>query len=398
MPHSIETRTARLRLAVTTQPYFARLGNGVSIGYRRNVGPGAWLVKIADGHGSRRIKNIAIADDDAQADGKSIMSYMQACDAARRLGRGESAEKPKAATTLADALDAYKTALERRGRDVLNVSRIKKHATMAFLARPVALMDRAEFRSWRDGLARKMKSAAVDRTCRGMKAALNLAAETDTTLDRSSWTVGLSLIKEKSPERHHVPLPEPVIADIVGASRDQSAEFGNLIQVLAETGCRYSQAARIMIADLLPDDMLNIPVSRKGRGEKAIASYPLPISAGLAARLRVAAGDRPVTEPLLLRTDGKPWRHSDETDRFADAVKAAGQDAERVFAYSLRHSWIINALLKNVPARLVAANADTSLQQLEKTYSRYIRTGSDSVMRAALPNVERQQADVIQLR
>jgi integrase len=396
LTHNIETKTSRQRLVIARQPYFVRLGNGTSIGYRRNVGPGAWLVKIADGHGSRRLKNIAIADDDAQADGKSIMSYLQACDAARRLGRGESPEKQATATTLADVLDAYETDLQRRGRDVMNVTRIRKHATTTFLARPVALMDRAEFRSWRDGLARRMKSAAVDRTCRGMKAALNLAAETDTTLDRSAWTVGLSLIKEKSPERHHVPLSEPVIADIVAAARAQSVEFGNVVQSLAETGCRYSQLARVLVADLLPDDMLAIPVSMKGRGTKAIGSYQLPISAGLAARLRIAAADRPVTAPLFLRADGKGWRHTDERERFKDAAAAAGQPG--ITSYSLRHSWIINALLKNVPARLVAANADTSLSMLEKTYSRYIRTGSDSLMRAALPNVERQEADLIQLR
>jgi integrase len=396
MAHNIETKTARLRLAASRQPYFVRLGNGISIGYRRNVGPGAWLVKIADGHGSRSLKNIAIADDDAQADGRSIMSYAQACDAARRLGRGGSAEKPATATTLADMLGAYETALQRRGRDVLNVTRIRKHATPTFLARPVALMDRAEFRSWRDGLARRMKSAAVDRTCRGMKAALNLAAETDTTLDRSAWTVGLSLIKEKSPERHHVPLPEPVIADIVAAARAQSVEFGNLVQALAETGARYSQLARVLVADLLPDDTLAIPVSHKGRGTKAIGSNQLPISAGLAARLRLTVGDRPVTAPLFLRPDSQPWRHSDETTRFTMAAAAAGQPG--VMAYSLRHSWIIGRLLANVPARLVAACSDTSLAMLERTYSRYIRQGSDSVMRAALPNVERAEAKVVFLR
>jgi integrase len=142
--------------------------------------------------------------------------------------------------------------------------------------------------------------------------------------------------------------------------------------------------------------MLAIPVSMKGRGTKAIGSYQLPISAGLAARLRIAAADRPVTAPLFLRADGKGWRHTDERERFKDAAAAAGQPG--ITSYSLRHSWIINALLKNVPARLVAANADTSLSMLEKTYSRYIRTGSDSLMRAALPNVERQEADLIQLR
>ena len=390
-----------MRLPIRREaPYYVRIGGGASIGYRRNNGPGTWVVRLYDADGKRTVKVIAQANDEAKADGKAVLDYVQACDAARRLARGETAEAPKAIVSLGDALDQYEEDLRRRGSDLVNVSRVRRHMTAAMLTRPLALMDYLEFRGWRDALAKKLSTAAVDRTCRGLKAACNLAAEGDARLDKHAWTSGLALINEKSPQRHHVPLAEPIIAEIVRAARAQSTEFGNLVQVLAETGCRYSQAIRILICDLLPDDMLNIPVSRKGRGRKEIASCQLPISPRLTARLRLAAGARQVTEELLLRSDGKPWRHSDETDRFANAVAAAGQDATKVFAYSLRHSWIINRLLANVPARLVASCADTSLAMLERTYSRFISQGSDVVMRGTLPNVEpvEVEAEVVPIR
>jgi integrase len=394
----LETRTARQRLPVSSIPIYARIETGLSIGYRKNASGGVWTVRLSNGRRGNLVKRIGSADDAAPADGKALLDWPQACAAARRLRHTGTVEEPKKITTFGDAIDSYAEDLERRGGDAVNVSRIRKHMTPQLAGRALALIDSKEFRQLRDRLAKKMSTVSVDRTCRGIKAACNLVAEHDASLDRHAWTSGLALIKEKSPQRYHVPLAEPVIAQIVAACRAQSVEFGNLCQVLAETGCRCSQAVRIEICDLLSGDMLNIPVSNKGRGEKEVKSYALPISSSLAARLRVAAGDRAVTEPLLLRPDGHPWRHSDEDQRFREAVTASGHDAARVTAYSLRHSWIIGALLKNVPARLVAANADTSLAMLEKTYSRYIRTGGDSLMRAALPKIELPEADINQLR
>jgi hypothetical protein len=48
---TLETRSARLRLKVRRKPYFVSVAVGVSLGYRRNLGPGSWLVRCADGKG-----------------------------------------------------------------------------------------------------------------------------------------------------------------------------------------------------------------------------------------------------------------------------------------------------------------------------------------------------------
>jgi hypothetical protein len=50
----------------------------------------------------------------------------------------------------------------------------------------------------------------------------------------------------------------------------------------------------------------------------------------------------------------------------------------------LRHSAIVRALLAGVPARLVAANADTSLAMLERTYARFVSHHGDDVARRGL--------------
>ena len=46
---NLETSTARLKLKIQKKPYRSRLGPGLSLGYRRNEGPGTWSVIAADG-------------------------------------------------------------------------------------------------------------------------------------------------------------------------------------------------------------------------------------------------------------------------------------------------------------------------------------------------------------
>ena len=48
----IETRTARAKLLSRRKPYYFGIAPGISLGYRRNQGPGTWSVKAPAGHGA----------------------------------------------------------------------------------------------------------------------------------------------------------------------------------------------------------------------------------------------------------------------------------------------------------------------------------------------------------
>src|SRR5690349_11474124 len=130
---NLETKTARQRLEVRWKPYWHRLSGGISLGYRRSIGPGSWSVRVADGKRGNSIKRIATADDAEPADGKAIMSFSQAREAALRLGRGETEEVRQAVVTLADAIEAYKGDLKARGASLDNESRLRFNITPAML-------------------------------------------------------------------------------------------------------------------------------------------------------------------------------------------------------------------------------------------------------------------------
>ena len=97
-------------------------------------------------------------------------------------------------------------------------------------------------------------------------------------------------------------LPDADVLRLVEAAHEQDRAFGVLVEVLAQTGARVSQAARLRCADLQADradPRLLMPTSYKGRSEKEKQQVPVPITAALAAVLVELKGDRADDAPLL---------------------------------------------------------------------------------------------------
>src|SRR5438445_452500 len=102
--NTLEARSNRLKLPVAREPEGVRIGDGLALGYRRNRTAGTWVARIANGKGGYERKAIGTADDYEEANGKGVLNYWQASDAARRYGRGDSGEKAAPILTVGDAL------------------------------------------------------------------------------------------------------------------------------------------------------------------------------------------------------------------------------------------------------------------------------------------------------
>jgi len=191
---SLETPTARLRLPIQKKPAWLRLGPGVSLGYRRNEGAGTWSIRAADGRGGEWLKKFGVADDHEPADGKQVLNYTQAIDAARKLVRGGGeVENPSQPLTLKGALAAYEADLKARGANPYNAKWPLKYLTATLLSKPIPLLEANELRRWRDSLLlASLTPAAVNRIIAAVCAALNLAAAHDQRIkSRQAWHVGL---------------------------------------------------------------------------------------------------------------------------------------------------------------------------------------------------------------
>lgn len=419
----LSVKKQRLDLPVSKKPVFESLGDGVSIGYRRNQSAGTWIARKADGKGGSWQKVIGTADDYADADNITVLSWAQAqakvFEASKTLGRlsSQSARPP---TTVETAFDAYESDLKTRGGDLGNVQRLRFHVGDELRAKAVGNLVTADLREWRDGLTNSLAPATVNRTSNAFKAALNLAADQDERIStRNAWEKGLKAIPDAE-EARNVILSDTQIKKLVGAAYGVSQEFGLLVEVAAATGSRYSQIANLTVGDLQDDrdgPRLMMPSAKKGKGQKHVLRRPFPILAVLAGKLRTAAGDRSDDAPLLLkpqrpqteaeRKSGIPasppdrWRKSDHARLFTRAVEAAFKPEEKakpvdraaegkedegapVTIYALRHSSIVRQILANVPVRLVATLHDTSVQMIERNYSKFLADHSDAIARATM--------------
>jgi integrase len=377
----LETRTARLKLAIRRKPYGGpSLARGVALLYRRNKTNGSWVLKASNGHGAYWTKAIAEADDHDESNGKNILTFFEAQDAAKKLARGDDGSAVNAPLTVDGALTAYKTDLEARSANPYNADWPRVHLTPALLAKPVQLLAPAELKKWRDSLLGTMAPSTINRLGRCLCAALELAAQHDERVqNRQAWEVGLAILPNAQ-EARNFPMPDEKVREFIATSYELDHQFGLLADTLAVTGARPSQAARLRVEDLHDHPVrpkLAMPKSAKGGGRNRSAKkterYSVPITLQLAAKLKQAAKGRAGDAPLLLQGDGSAWgsnpgqRYHREVDR---VVTAIGLDPADVTMYALRHSSIVRMLLKNIPTRVVASLHNTSVRMIEAHYSK----------------------------
>jgi hypothetical protein len=183
---ALESRSARLKLKIRRRPYSGpSLARGISLMYRRNKTNGTWVLKSSDGHGAYWTKGFALADDFEDSDGKTVLTFYQAQDAAKKLARGEDGSAETAPITLDIALKDYKRDLEARSANPYNAEHPRLHLSGVLLSKPVALLTATELKKWRDGLLGRMKPSTINRTCRCICAALALAAQHDDRIRNS---------------------------------------------------------------------------------------------------------------------------------------------------------------------------------------------------------------------
>jgi hypothetical protein len=398
----LEAASNRIALPPAGKPYWQRVAPGIALGYRRNSGSaGTWNVRSGSGKAAWT-KRIALADDYEPAAPPTVLHYFQARDLALKLAR----QQPGAPVddsrpiTVGEALDRYKANLEKHGsgtpraikRRAYNATWPLKHLEHSgLLTKPIQLLTARELDRWRDTL--KMNPATINRMMKGLWAAFELAALHDSRIRPDEIKKGVEPLPEGDPKLRDM-LPHHAVEKIVAGAYAHDHDLGLLMDVLAQTGTRPVQAARLLVADLISSPehpSVKMRRSAKGGGKKRAAriarTFRVEILPELARKLRARAAGRKPGEPLLLQGDGQPWGDSPSyvyRRPMRDVIAAAGLDPDVVTPYWLRHTSIHCQLLANIPIRVVAANHDTSVQKIEENYTHNITEHSDAISRQAL--------------
>jgi integrase len=390
----LDTRTARLKLAIRRKPYNGlALSRGVLLLYRRNSGNGSWVLKRADGHGRYWTKAIGQSDDFDASDGKTILTFFEAQDVAKKLASGDARADTTAPITVDGALKDYRRDLEARSANPYNAEWPRVHLSSVLLSKPVQLLASKELKQWRDSLLGTMAPSTINRLGRCVAAALEQAALHDKRIqNREAWEIGLALLPNAQ-EARNVILSDSEVREFVSVAYDLDEKFGLFADAMAVTGARPSQLSRLRVEDLHDHPTrpkLMMPRSAKGGGRnraaKKLQNYSVPITVQLSAKLKAAAMGRADDAPLLLQSDGSPWGNNPGAGyhrTVAKVVAAIGADPDATI-YSLRHSSVVRMLKANVPIRIAASLHDTSARMIEAHYARFITEHSDELSRAAL--------------
>jgi integrase len=349
------------------------------------------------------------------------MTFDQAQAAARAWARAQAEGErqaiiAEAAPTVREAVNAYIAARKARGgKDNDDAGlRLSHHVLSAPIAdKPLGSLTDEDFAAWRAGLTRggrgdrsngpALAPGTLARLLNDLRAALRAAiAKARLPADAMAVvTAGCAKPADATRPRAKQVLPDADIRRIVAAAQAQDEDFADLVLVLAATGARFDQVARLTVADFQPDRArLMVPVSRKGRGAKALAAIAVPLPDDVVLRLRRVAAGRAGHEPLLMRwhhrqrpgarqfewerVERRSWADAAEmTRQWRRALAAAGMPGNLV-PYCLRHSSIVRGLRAGLPVRLVAAAHDTSVAMIERHYGAFVVDATEDLLRRAL--------------
>jgi integrase len=408
MQSKIDTIARRKKLPVATHPVWTSIGDarsGLKLGYRKGARGAVWVGKLVSD--SARVETKLGPADDAGTG----MSYAEAAQAMiswagkeRQRLTLKSADEQSRDATVAHAVAAYVrmrlARAKRAGRDAQ--TRLARHvlADARLAPMPVGRVTARALSEWRLRLPPAMTPAGVNRLLNDLRAALNahVAAhwrDLPPTMAKEI-EAGLKALPNAQTARQAL-LSDNDVRRVIDAAYGVDPDLGALVLVLASTGARFSQAAKITVADLQPEaGRVMVPTSAKGKGAKQRRYSAVPLGPDAVERLKPLTVGRGGHEPLLQhwisrqigpvqweRVRRAAWSNASEMARgWRKALAAAG--VSRVEPLALRHSSIVRGLRSGVPVRIVAALHDTSTAMIEKHYSAFILDAADELARRAV--------------
>jgi integrase len=373
----LDTKTGRTKLDPRAAPYFVKIAKGRFLGLRKlGGGPSTWTARYRSETG-KQVHTVLGEESET-------FGYDEAAAAARdwfrKLDQGVTGKaddgKPltveKACREYVDdrrrdkgaaTADAAARFFERRVYG-LAAKKPKPGAEWKHEPDAIAAVRLDKFRSkhlqeWRErcteaGLSRD----SVNRETTTLRAALNLAVRNRlVSADVAREWSEVKPFKNVAKRRDlYLDLEQrrALLKAATGAVRD-------LIEAAALTGARPGElvAARRSAFDARTK---SITLASGKSGSRTVTLSPVAV----ALFERLAEGKLPKAW-LLTRDDGQPWAHSDWDELVRDAAAKANLPAGTCL-YTLRHSWITQAITDGMSPLEVARLVGTSLRMIDKNY------------------------------
>ena len=377
----LEKRTNRLKLPLRERKYKV-LDTGVALSYRRTSEDfGTWAVRLALADGKYTLETLGTADDYADANGETILSFGQA--QAKALKRHKEIQQAggiiKSATTVQEAADYYLEWFRAHSKSIATTENtIKAHILPTFGETRLTELKTEKIKAWQTRLATK---AARKRTRNGAAVAHRAKPETDDEKRSRKSTANriLTVFKAMLNKAYEdglvstndawkrvkpfADVDEPVIRFLKPeeATRLINAcpeDFRRLIKAALVTGARYSELAGMKVEDYSPDTrQIFIRPSKSGKGRHV----PLTMEG---AALFTTCTDGKIGDSLIFqRKDGVAWGKNYQVRPLLEACNVA-RITPSVGFHELRHtyaSFLANAGADLLTISKLLGHADTRI-------------------------------------
>lgn len=357
MAHELQKIRVRAALPPRREPYWGPpLARGRSLGFRKiDAETGSWVARMRNETGHKVYRALGYLSE--------TNDYERAREAALEWFKAQDAGVLNAETTVAKACEAYVDDRKREKGDAC-AHDAKKRFERTIYGTPFGRIPLSKLRAprvkdWRDRLG--LSKGASNRTLTALKAALNLAVASRLVHSAAAqeWrdvkpyanaTQRRTLFLDLKQRRKLLEACDGALHDLVEAVALTGARAGELVGAT-----RGQFDARLK----------NITF----RGKTGARTVPLSAPA-LALFNRLAKRKLPAA-PLLTRDDGKPWAHSDWDELVRDAGASAKLPAG-VCLYTLRHSFVTQAITDGMTTLDVARLCGTSVGMIEKHYGHLV--------------------------
>lgn len=370
---------------------------GVAVGYSKGARGGVWRVRAYQGGSNPYRKGrLGTADDHADADGRDVLSYGQAVEAAIAWSKREPAEPTTAsAGTVKDAADEYIAELKAAGkksvpevervikRDILQewgtVSKPAKARIVRWLGK---LVDQP--RRTRGGRllplddtpeGKRKRRATAQKKWQVFRAILNVGAARG-WFDPREWA-GIGNLKDIDPPQDEF----PTLAECRLLARRAPAEFRPIVEATFLTGAAYSELTATKVRDYTPSTG-HLRIFNSKRRPRHIPLTP----DGIALFDELTAG-KDADEHIFTHADGRPWKKSEQNRPMAEANALAKLDPP-ITLTRLRKAYGSLLLNAGVPLEVVSrAMGHSSPEVTRRHYARLLQGTIDEQIRKALPSL-----------
>lgn len=397
----LDSRAARDKLKVNPKPYYYKIDEGIHIGYRKSKSGGKWVVRLYRGDQDYITETIATADDSSDADGLAILSWKQACDAARKraseLAHAEAGVH-RGKYTVTDCMADYLKLISKKTGTADLKNRIDVWILPPLGSIECSKLTAKKIRDWHESIAtsparvrgkpgaqpkfrpvtgddhaRRRKSTA-NRILTVLKAALNHAWREKKITSDAEWRLVEPYESVDSARIRFLSIDEA--KRLVNAC---PADFRQLVQLALLTGARYSEITAFKVYDFNADSgTLHVRQSKSGKARHIVLT-----DEGVNFVRRLIMGKNS-SDRILLRADGKPWERSHQFRPIRQACIAAG--IEPTNFHALRHTYASLSVMNNMPLMVLARNlGHSTTRMVEKHYGHLTDNYLASTIRSTAP-------------